>query len=118
MGFALDRLTVLGGSPTVADAVRRIEAGEAIESLGLSPADPIAVLAPLAVAAGPILEEHGDSRWPARLIGQGGWNASAMIDLCTGAGAGTADEVLARKLQRLEMQLLLGETARAVVPGF
>jgi hypothetical protein len=40
-----------------------------------------------------------------------------MIDLCTGAGAGTADESLARKLQRLEMEFLLDETMRVVVPG-
>ncbi|MGG7377490.1 hypothetical protein ACQ7B2_01395, partial [Escherichia coli] len=66
-----------------------------------------AVFSPLAEAARPIVEEHGGARWKSRLIGQAGWNASAMIDLCTGAGAGTPEEALGRKLQRLEMQLLL-----------
>jgi len=40
-----------------------------------------------------------------------------MIDLCSGAQAGTTEETLARRLQRLEMQILLRETARGIVPG-
>jgi hypothetical protein len=70
-----------------------------------------AVFAPLAQAARPILEEHGDDRWTARLLGPGGWNAMAMIDLCTQARPGSPQETLARRLQRLEMQLLLDATA-------
>jgi hypothetical protein len=75
------------------------------------------VFSPLAEAAKPILEGHGDARWTYRLIGRSGWDPSAMIDLCAGAGTGTADEALARKLQRLEMVLLLDETVKAAVPG-
>ena len=37
-----------------------------------------------------------------------------MIDLCTGARPGTPDELLARRLQRLEMQILLDATVAAV----
>ena len=49
---------------------------------------------------------------------QGGWNPSAMIDLCTGARAGSPEETLARRLQRLEMQLLAAiETAQAACAG-
>lgn len=76
------------------------------------------VFALLAPVARPILDGHGDSRWAERLIGRGGWDSSAMIDLCTGAVAGTADEMLARKLQRAEMEVLLGETVKAVMPDF
>ena len=70
----------------------------------------------LAQSARPIFEDRGDDRWASRLIGQGGWNPSAMIDLCTGALAGSPDETLARSLQRLEMQILMDHTARSVWP--
>jgi hypothetical protein len=226
MSSLWDRLAAIGGEPVAAEVVRRIEAGERMESLGLAPADLIAALAfdalggpeslgpmlvrrsprrprlgpvlkeeslarlvpgsgrparlalasallqihdfwdasheaaqvaddlgedrfsaywhgiahrrepdpgnssywfrrvgrhavfnPLAQAARPILDAHGDERWTTRLVGPSGWSASAMIDLCTGAKVGTADESLARKLQRLEIELLFDETTRAVVPG-
>jgi hypothetical protein len=65
-------------------------------------------------AARALLEEHGDDRLTERLLGQGGWNPSAMIDLCTQARPGTPNETVARRLQRLEMQLLLDATAAAV----
>lgn len=60
----------------------------------------------LAAAARPLLAGAGDSRWESKLIGRGGWDATAMIDLCAGAGPGTSDERLARRLQRLEMLML------------
>ncbi len=65
-------------------------------------------------AARALPDLHGDDRLAERLLGQGGWNPSAMIDLCTQARPGTPNEVLARRLQRLEMQLLLDATAAAV----
>jgi hypothetical protein len=71
----------------------------------------------LAQAARPILRAYGDDRWTARLAGQAGWDHLAMIDLCTGAGPGSQEEALARRLQRLEMQLLLDATARSIMPG-
>jgi len=64
-------------------------------------------------AAGALLEAQGDDRLAERLLGQGGWNPSAMIDLCTEARPDTPNEALARRLQRLEMQLLLDATAAA-----
>lgn len=47
----------------------------------------------------------------ARPIRPGTWDPSAMIDLCTRARPGSADEALARRLQRLEMILLLNLSA-------
>jgi hypothetical protein len=68
---------------------------------------------PLAEAARPLLAEHGDAAptsWP----GPGGWDAMAMIDLCSRARPGTPAESLARRLQRLEMWLLLEATFASV----
>jgi hypothetical protein len=72
------------------------------------------VFTALATAAAPVMEEHGESKLSARLISGGAWNAFAMIDLCTGARPGTPDETLARRLQRLEMWLLLEATCAAL----
>jgi hypothetical protein len=72
------------------------------------------LLPALARAARPILEDHGDPRLDSQLTSKGAWNTMAMIDLCTGAKAGTPQERLARRLQRLEMQMLLEATAAAV----
>jgi hypothetical protein len=64
----------------------------------------------LADAARPLLEEHGDASLTGSLLGGGGWNAFAMIDLSTKARGGSAIETLARRVQRLEMWLLLEAT--------
>jgi hypothetical protein len=71
---------------------------------------------PLAHAARPLLDAHGDASLTARLISGGTWNASAMIDLCTEAKPGTPLETLARRLQRLEMWHLLDATFAAISP--
>ncbi len=68
----------------------------------------------LAEAARPLLEAYGDDRLTARLTGSGGWDASAMIDVCTRSKPGTDQDALIRRLQRLEMKLLLDATAAAV----
>lgn len=68
----------------------------------------------LAKAAEPELRNHGDERWIVRLIGSGAWDPFAMIDLCSGARPGTRERTLARRLQRLEMKLLLEATAAAL----
>ncbi len=47
-------------------------------------------------------------------IGTDGWDPFAMIDLCTRARPGTDQERLARRLQRLEMAMLLEATAAAL----
>jgi hypothetical protein len=65
----------------------------------------------LAEAAEPILAGHGEGRLTSRLLGPGGWNSTVMIDLCTTARPGTPEERLARRLQRLEMQILTDATA-------
>jgi hypothetical protein len=72
------------------------------------------IFPPLGEQAKPLLEEHGDAALTARILGQGGWNPMAMIDLCTQTASGTHHETIARKLQRLEMQLLLDATASSV----
>src|SRR5262249_55541055 len=71
---------------------------------------------PLAEAAEPLLAEHGDAQLAARLISGGAWNPSAMIDLCTEPRPDTARETVARRLQRLEMWLLLEATFQALAP--
>ena len=71
----------------------------------------------LAELARPILDDHGDSRLSSRLLGPGGWNSQAMIDLCTGARPDTREETLALRLQRLEMQVLMEATVAAIVTG-
>ncbi len=74
------------------------------------------VSAALTAAARPLLDRHGDTTLTGRLIGGNGWNASAMIDLCTQAPPGSADETVARQLQRLEMWLLLEATVAPLLP--
>jgi hypothetical protein len=68
------------------------------------------VFEPLAAAARPYLDEHGDSSLTGSLLGGECWNALAMIELCSQARPGSAREALARRLQRLEMSLLLDAT--------
>lgn len=58
-----------------------------------------------------LVEAHADSRLAAQLL-KNGWDPYVMIDLCTHAGA---NEALARRLQRLEMLLLLEATARTLI---
>jgi hypothetical protein len=69
-----------------------------------------AVFGPLAQAARPLLDALGDSALSGRLIANGAWNAMGMIDACTQARPNTSQETLARRLQRLEMWLLLEAT--------
>ncbi len=47
-------------------------------------------------------------------IGPNGWDPLAMIDLCTRARRGSDQERMARRLQRLEMAMLLDATATAL----
>ena len=68
----------------------------------------------LAKEAHPLLDQHGDQALSARLISGGVWNPSAMIDLCTKAKPGSPNETIARRLQRVEMWLLLEATFAAL----
>ncbi|WP_435021674.1 DUF433 domain-containing protein [Tundrisphaera sp. TA3] len=65
---------------------------------------------PLAAAARPLLDGHGDPGLASGLLAGGAWNSTAMIDLCTRSQPGTPRASLARKLQRLEMIALLEVT--------
>jgi hypothetical protein len=67
------------------------------------------LFAPLAEAAATLLDAYSEKA-PISRLPSGGWDAMAMIDLCTQAKAGTPLEALARRLQRLEMWLLLEAT--------
>jgi hypothetical protein len=69
---------------------------------------------PLAEAARPLIEEHGDSQVAGRLISAGAWNATAMIELCTQTRPDTPNEAVLRRVQRLEMWLLLEATYAAI----
>jgi len=68
----------------------------------------------LAEEARPLLDQHGDQTLSAHLISGGAWNPSAMIDLCTTAKPGSPNEAIARRLQRIEMWLLLEATFAAL----
>ena len=68
----------------------------------------------LAGRARSLLDQHGESQLAQRLIQGGTWNPTAMIELCTRASSGTPGEAIARRLQRLEMWLLLEATYAAV----
>jgi pimeloyl-ACP methyl ester carboxylesterase len=70
--------------------------------------------APLVEAALPILAAFGEAD---RLVPGGTWSPSAMIDLATHARPRTPAEPIARRLQRLEMVLLLEASLSKVVSG-
>jgi hypothetical protein len=74
------------------------------------------IFGPLAAAARPLLDQHCDTALAGRLIPAAAWNAGAMIDLCAEARPGTPVETLARRIQRLEMWLLLDATCAAILP--
>ena len=65
------------------------------------------VFVPLVEAAKPLFEAEGLASMAAKLIPKDAWNPSAMTELCTTAKPGTPQERLARRIQRLEMWLLL-----------
>ncbi len=71
---------------------------------------------PLADAARPLLGAHADPDLAARLLAGDSWSPPAMIDLASRARPGTPLAALARRLQRLEMLTLLGQTL-AALPG-
>jgi hypothetical protein len=64
-----------------------------------------------------VLEAHDAENLGGKILAHGSWNPMAMIDFCTGAPPGSQQEILARRLQRLEMQLLLLATAGAIIPA-
>ena len=70
-----------------------------------------ALFGPLADAAKPLLDAHGDLRLTGRLVSGGTWNPFAFIDFCGEARGNRTAEMLAKQLQRLEMLALLDMTA-------
>jgi len=73
------------------------------------------VQAELAIVAGQVLQEPVAGRaaeWSSRLIQNGAWNPFAFVDLCEAAAVDEASElgVAARRLQSIEMRLLLLQT--------
>jgi hypothetical protein len=72
------------------------------------------VFKPLAEAGRTLLDQEGDAQLANRLIPGGDWNPMVMIELCTQARPGTREESVARKLQRLEMWLLIEATCAAI----
>jgi hypothetical protein len=68
------------------------------------------VFALLAKQARPLLDEYGDAALTSRLLSGGSWEPYAFVDLATKRRSSDAMTDLARKLQRLEMILLLEAT--------
>jgi hypothetical protein len=64
----------------------------------------------LARGASPLLSGPVGSALADRLIKGGTWDPHAFIEICTRARPGSDEAILARKLQRLEMALLLDAT--------
>ncbi len=73
----------------------------------------------LAEAAHPLIVRHTAANKVARTtLGQGsGWDAMEFINFCTQARPASADEGLARRLQRLEMLMLLDLTVATALGG-
>lgn len=65
------------------------------------------IFAPLALEVRPYFDQEGLPSLSELIAPRSEWNPGAMIELCTGARAGTSQERLARRLQRTEMWLLL-----------
>jgi hypothetical protein len=61
-----------------------------------------------------LIQREGDPAIQARYSRSTGWEPSALIELTNRARPGTPSEALARRLQRLEMRLLLEASAAAV----
>jgi hypothetical protein len=68
----------------------------------------------LARAAGPCFATEGFASLAHQLAPGGVWNPLAMIDLCNRVVPGTPRDRIARRLQRLEMWLLLEATFEAL----
>jgi uncharacterized protein (DUF433 family) len=75
------------------------------------------VMARLADEAGPLARALAGPAVADRLAPRGVWNSSAFIDLCNDGRPAGGHEALARKLQRLEMLLLMDATAAAAGLG-
>jgi hypothetical protein len=68
----------------------------------------------LHIATSGLIQRHGNAQLQARFSRSTSWEPSALIELATRARSATPEEALARRLQRLEMRLLLEASAAAV----
>jgi hypothetical protein len=68
----------------------------------------------LASEARSLLEKAGDPRLADRLAPDGKWNATAMTQICTQSPVTSSETTLVRRVQRLEMWLLLEATCAAI----
>lgn len=75
-----------------------------------------AVFSILAKDVEPLLAAHGDADLASRLIGRDGWDAMGFVAFCGSAARrhDSPEEALARRIQRVEMLLLLDATAGEV----
>lgn len=64
------------------------------------------ILPLVADQAGALIQESGLS-WASRLVSEGRWEPVAFLHACRAAAPGSPDETLARRLQRIEMLVLL-----------
>lgn len=70
-----------------------------------------AAFVPLAQAAAPILEAHGNASLTRKILPDGRWDPVAFVRFCGEVGrVGSAEEVVARKIQRQELLILLDLT--------
>ena len=65
--------------------------------------DPAGIYSALVQPATAVIEKTGHWTLTVQLIQNGRWDPLALIEICTRVRPGTAEEGLARKLQRLEM---------------
>jgi hypothetical protein len=64
----------------------------------------------IAEDAAPLIEKAGKPSWAVPLVIDGRWDPLAFVQACASIQSGTPDEVLARRLQRVEMLALLNYT--------
>jgi hypothetical protein len=72
------------------------------------------VFAPLADEASKILNEFAGRGSEKNIVRNGSWDPFAFIDFCDLTRRGSGDELFARRIQRIEMALLLNATADAI----
>lgn len=71
---------------------------------------------PLGASARELIAVQGDPAPGVDRVARGGvWDPSVFIDVCRAARPGSPAELLARRLQRLEMAMLIGPTAEAAL---
>ncbi len=73
------------------------------------------VLPQIAEEAAPLVKESAALPWAGRVVADDRWDPIAFLQACKNAAAGSPDEVLARRLQRIEMLALLEYSLRDLI---